>query len=208
MKDNFGLLQTLDRLFAGDPRSILTLDEFLGGLQGRSYAFAIAALNLPNCIPTGIPWLSTITGLPMAFLLLQFFAGRPVPSLPALIGRRGLRRGKLQLFLDRSRRFIQWLENIVHARHEWWLSGMPRRALLIGWTAMIVVLALPIPFDNLFPAWAILFFCLALIEDDGVMAMTGWLFAIITVVWTVFLLMIGHAAIMAGVAMLKRAAFD
>jgi hypothetical protein len=119
MKDNFGLLQTLDRLFAGDPRSVLTLDEFLSGLQGRSYAFAIAALNLPNCIPTGIPWLSTITGLPMVFLLVQFFAGQPVPRLPALIGRRGLRRGRLQLFLDRSRRFIRWLENTVHVRHEW-----------------------------------------------------------------------------------------
>jgi hypothetical protein len=207
MKDNFGLLQTLDRLFAGDPRSVLTLDEFLGGLQGRSYAFAIAALNLPNCIPTGIPWLSTITGLPMVFLLVQFFAGRPVPRLPALVARRGLRRGRLQLFLDRSRRFIRWLEDTVHVRHEWWVSGMPRRGLLAGWTAMIVILALPIPFDNLFPAWAILFFCLALIEDDGVMAMTGWLFAIITLVWTVFLLLVGHAAIMAAIAMIKHVAF-
>ena len=55
MKDNFGLLATLERLFAGEPRSTLTLDDFLAGLQGRSYAFAIAALNLPNCVPTGIP---------------------------------------------------------------------------------------------------------------------------------------------------------
>ena len=71
MKDNFGLLETLEQLFAGDRQSLLTLDEFLGGLHGRSYAFAIAALNVPNCIPTGIPWLSTITGLPMVFLLVQ-----------------------------------------------------------------------------------------------------------------------------------------
>ena len=55
MKDNFALLETLDRLFAGDRQSVLTLDEFLGGLQGRSYAFAIAALNVPNCIPTEFP---------------------------------------------------------------------------------------------------------------------------------------------------------
>ena len=54
---------------------------------------------------------------------------------------------------------------------------------------------MPIPFDNLFPAWAILFFCLALIEDDGVMAMLGWLLTAITACWTVFLLMVGHAAI-------------
>jgi hypothetical protein len=208
MKDNFGLLETLDRLFSGDRHSVLTLDEFLAGLQGRSYAFAIAALNLPNCIPTGIPWLSTITGLPMVFLLVQFFAGRPVPSLPGFVGRRGLQRGKLHHFLDRARRFIRWLENTVHARHEWWVNGMPRHALLAAWAANIVILALPIPFDNLLPAWAILFFCLALIEDDGVMAMLGWLFTVLTSLWTIFLLMLGHAAAMAAYATIKHALFD
>ena len=35
MKDNFGLLETLDRLFSGDPHSSLTLDDFLAGLHGR-----------------------------------------------------------------------------------------------------------------------------------------------------------------------------
>jgi hypothetical protein len=208
MKDNFGLLQTLEELFAGDRKSLLTLDEFLGALHGRSYAFAIAALNLPNCIPTGIPWLSTITGLPMVFLLVQFFAGREVPRLPALVGRRGLSRGKLQTFIGRARRGIQWLEETVHARHEWWVDGMPRHALLVAWAANIVLLALPIPFDNLFPAWAIMFFCLALIEDDGVMAMLGWLLTAITAVWTFFLAMIGHAALMAIVAAIKHALFD
>ena len=48
MKDTFGLLQTLEQLFAGDRKSLLTLDEFLGALHGRSYAFAIAALIVPN----------------------------------------------------------------------------------------------------------------------------------------------------------------
>ena len=195
MKDNFGLLDTLDRLFAGDGRSVLTLDEFLEGLHGRSYAFAIAALNLPNCVPTGIPWLSTITGLPMVFLLLQYFAGREVPSLPRFIGHRGLARDRLQRFLDRARRFIAWLERTVHARWEGWVNGLPRRALLVALAANVVILALPIPFDNFFPAWAILFFCLALIEDDGIMAMLGWLFSVLTTAWTVFLLMVGHAAI-------------
>lgn len=206
MRDNFGLLETLERLFSGDGRSSLTLDTFLAGLQGRSYPFAIAALSLPNCIPTGIPWLSTITGMPMLLLLVQYFMGRPVPSLPLFIGRRGLRRGKLHRFLDRARRHIRWLENTVHVRREWWVTGIPRRALIGAWTANVVILTLPIPFDNLFPAWAILFFCLALIEDDGVMAILGWLFTVLTVAWTVFLLMIGHAAIMTAIATIRSAA--
>ena len=208
MKDNFGLLETLEELFAGDRQSILTLDDFLRGLHGRSYAFAIAALNIPNCIPTGIPWLSTITGLPMVFLLVQFFIGREVPTLPGLIGRRGIHRDKLQRFLDSARRTIRWLENTVHARHEGWVAGLPRQALLLAWSSNIVLLTLPIPFDNLLPAWAILFFCLALIEDDGVMAMLGWLFTVLTAVWTIFLLMIGHAAVMAAIATIKNALLE
>jgi hypothetical protein len=197
MRDTFGLYDTLDRVFSGDRESALTLNAFLKALEGRSYPFAIAALNLPNCVPSGLPWISAMTGLPMLFLLAQFFAGRPVPSLPNFIGRRGILRGKLQRFLVRARRHINWLENNVHVRHEWWITGLPRRALLLAWSIDIVILALPIPLDNFFPALAILFFCLALIEDDGVMAMLGWFMTGVTAAWTVFILTIGHAAIMA-----------
>ena len=207
MKDNFGLLDTLDRLFHGDRRSVLTLNEFLAELQGRSYAFAVLALNVANVIPTGIPWLSTITGVPMLYLLAQYFAGRPVPSLPLMIGKRGLPRGKLQDFLDRARRFIRWLENTVHARYAWWVNGLPTPLMLTAWALDVLILALPIPFDNFFPAWAILFFCFALIEDDGLMAILGWLLTAVTLSWTVFLLMVGHAAISAAISTLKAIIF-
>lgn len=208
MKDNFGLLATLDRLFAGDRRSVLSLKEFLEGFEGRSYAFAILAINIANIIPSGIPWLSTITGVPMLYVLAQYFAGHPVPSLPATIGKRGLPRGRLQDFLNRARRFIRWLENTVHARYEGWVNGVPRRLLLLALSTDVLILALPIPFDNFFPAWAILFFCFALIEDDGVMAMCGWVMTAITACWTVFLLMVGHAAISAAISTLRAAMFD
>ncbi|WP_421998402.1 exopolysaccharide biosynthesis protein [Reyranella sp.] len=208
MKDNFGLLATLDQLFSGDTGSILTLDDFLGGLQGRSYAFAIAAINLPNCVPTGIPWLSTITGVPMLFLFVQSLAGRPAPSLPAFIGQRGLSRGRLQAFLGRARRHIQWLERNVHARFEGWVSGLPRHLVRLALATNIAILAVPIPFDNLLPAWAILFFSLALIEDDGLMAMLGWFFTLLTAAWTLFLLLLGHAAVVALIVNLRHLLFD
>lgn len=208
MKDNFGLLATLDRLFSGDRNSVLSLNEFLEGFEGRSYAFAVLAINVANIIPSGIPWLSTITGVPMLYVLAQFFAGHPVPSLPDAIGRRGLPRGKLQDFLNRARRFIRWLENTVHARYEGWVNGVPRRLLLAALSIDVLILALPIPFDNFFPAWAILFFCFALIEDDGLMAMLGWAMTATTACWTAFLLMVGHAAISAAITALKAALFQ
>ena len=207
MKDSFALLSTLERLFEGDRNSRLTLKDFLEGLHDRSYAFAILALDMPNLIPLGIPWLSTITGVPMVLLAVQYFAGREVPSLPQAIGRRGFPRGRLQDFLGHAASFIRWLERTVHVRYEWWVTGTARRLLYMAWAANIAILAVPIPFDNLLPAFAILFFCLALIEDDGAMAMLGWLFTALTALWTVFLLMAGHAAIVALLKALGSVAF-
>ena len=43
----------------------------------------------------------------------------------------------------------------------------------------------------MFAAWAILFFCLALLEGDGVMAILGWLLTLVTLAWTGLLLVIG-----------------
>ena len=40
------------------------------------------------------------------------------------------------------------------------------------------------------------------------MAMLGWLFTFFTAVWTVFLLMIGHAAIMAAMRSRPSILFD
>ena len=195
MSESGALLPTLDRLFAGPRDSVLTLEDFLRGLETRSYALAIAAFDVINCLPTGIPWLSTITGVPMFLLAIQYFFGRPSPSLPAFIGRRGFSRGKLQDFLGRARDRIERLESIIRPRHDWWLSGLPRRALLLAWLLLIILLALPVPFDNLLPAIAILFFCLALMEDDGMMAIIGWFFTAATVIWTIFLLAAGHMLI-------------
>jgi hypothetical protein len=191
MNDRDDLLPTLERLFAGPRDQVLTIGALLAALEARSYAFIIAVLDLPNCVPTGIPFLSTVTGAPMLLFAVQGLLGRPAPTLPTPLTNRSLPRGKLQDFLERVRGPITWLENLVHRRLDWWLQGALRRLLRVAWIGCIFILALPIPFDNFLPAWAILFFCLALLERDGLMAMLGWAFALLTALWTVFLLWIG-----------------
>jgi len=195
MSERGALLPVLERLFAGPRDSRLTLDMLLAGLETRSYAFIIAVLALPNCIPTGIPFLSTVTGLPMLLLLAQAWCGRTAPSLPSFLGMRSLPRGRLQDFLARARRHIERIEAAVHPRQDGWVVGTPRRLLQLSLGLMIVILAVPLPFDNLLPAWSILFFCLALIEGDGVMAMVGWVLAVLSVLWTAFLLVAGQLVV-------------
>ena len=60
-------------------------------------------------------------------------------------------------------------------------------ALTMGITALSI--------DNLLPAWSVMFFCLAAIEGDGAMAALGWLFALLSAIWTGFLLIVGQAVV-------------
>jgi hypothetical protein len=191
MTEDRSLLATLDRVFAGPRDQPLTVAGFLEGLETRSYPFIVAALALPNCIPTGIPLLSTVTGIPMVLIVLQAFLGRTSPWLPDSIGRHAVSRGRMQDFLRRMHRRLERIEAAIHPRWSWWVTGTRRRFLHVACAVDIVILALPIPFDNLFAAWAILLFCLALLEDDGVMAMLGWLLTAATFAWTAFLLIVG-----------------
>jgi hypothetical protein len=191
MKEDGSLLHTLDELFAGPRESLLTITGFIEGLGTRSFAFIVAALVLPNCVPTGIPLLSTVTGIPMVLIVAQAYFGRGTPRLPHSIGRRALPRGHLQACLAKIRPYIRRLEAAIHPRYGWWVTGLRRRMLHGAFGLMVVILALPIPFDNLFAAWAILFFCLAMLEDDGVMAMLGWLLTVVTLAWTALLLIVG-----------------
>jgi len=191
MTEERSLLATLERLFAGPRDSPLTIAAFLEGLETRSYPFIVAALVLPNCVPTGLPFLSTVSGIPMVLVVAQAFLGRTSPWLPDSVGRRAMARGRLQDFLARMRPYLERIEAAIHPRFSWWMTGIRRRLLHVACAVVIVVLALPIPFDNLFAAWAILLFCLALLAEDGAMAMLGWLLTAVTLAWTTFLLIVG-----------------
>jgi hypothetical protein len=188
------LAETMDRLFAGPSEETVSIQALLDGMRGRSYPLVVAVFDVPNCIPTGIPWLSTITGIPICIVLVQMLMARPSAHLPRFIGNKCLPRLRLQRFMVRARPKLTWLERRVRPRLGGWTRETSRLCLSIAALANAIVLALPIPFDNFFPAWAVMFFALAMLERDGVMAILGWIFTACTTAWTILLLTVYREA--------------
>src|SRR6185369_4931488 len=82
----------------------LLIGELLKGLHERAFGLAMILLVLPNCLPVpGIPYMSTVTGIPVLLLATQLFLGRSEPWLPKRMANWSAPRARLGRIWNRVR---------------------------------------------------------------------------------------------------------
>ena len=95
----------------------LTVGDIVAGLRDRSFALLVVLLGLPNCLPMpGIPYMSTVTGVPILILAGQMALGRDEPWLPARIARWGISRARLGRLWIKVRPLVVRLERHLRPR--------------------------------------------------------------------------------------------
>lgn len=175
----------------------VTLDRLIEPLHERAFGLVMLIFILPNCLPMpGIPFVSTLTGIPIMALAGQLIAGRHSPFLPAWLARKQMRRAAVARAWARIRPAILWLERLVGPRYGVMTSWRMEQAMggMIGLLALI--LAMPIFGGNLLPAWGVLLMALAIVERDGLVALAGWAMALVALIWTAVLLYFGTQLLM------------
>ena len=183
-------LADLRRRFAEKP---VTLREVIRTLRGRAYTLLLILLTLPFITPLPLPGLSTPFGLAIAFIALRLTLGQR-PWLPMKLQRKTLPAGFFEKVFTVAARGIGFLEKFLRPRLAA-LSGSGRllqlHALVIFLAALVLLLPLPIPFTNTFPAWVILLLAGGLLERDGVFILAGYAVFALGVLYFIFL---GEAA--------------
>jgi hypothetical protein len=126
---------------------------------------------LPNVLPAP-PGLSGVLGLPLLYLSVQLMLGR-VPWLPAFIGDRSMPRDRFALLVTRLGPWLARAERLLRPRWSLLVSHGAERVLGALCLVLAAVLALPIPFGNMLPAFAICLIALGILERDGVWVAAG-----------------------------------
>ena len=183
------LSQILPRLAHGTDER-LTIGEIVARMQDRAHTALLVLFALPNTLPS-IPGTSAITGIPLVYLSVQLALGRK-PWLPEFVTRRSLSRQGLALMLERAQPWLERGERYLHPR----LGRLttPVAQTIVGILMVVLALAvlLPIPFGNMLPSLAIIFFALGLMEEDGAWIIGGLVTMAIgvtvfsTVLWGLF----------------------
>ncbi len=177
---------------AGDPDDRVTIADLIGALHERAMGIGILLFALPNALPLpGIPGVSAVLGAPLILLALQLAVGRRDPWLPKSMLGKSLRRGDFARLFHRILPGLLWLERAFKPRMRRFTVYGADRVVAFAIAVLGAILALPIIFGNLLPAWAIILLALGLIEEDGLAVLIGSVVGVLAVAWNLFLVLGG-----------------
>jgi hypothetical protein len=145
------------------PGERISLGEMAEGFGDRAFGLLILLLLLPSLLPG----MASVFGLPVMILGIQMGLGRQVPKLPAFIARQSIRRVDLLRLSGASSKWLKKVERFVRPRPGWFTS--PAGDKLFGWlTAYVaIMLILPGPGTNGPPAFGNIVMALGLVESDN-----------------------------------------
>ncbi len=174
-----------------DRVSTATLGDVVDRLDERAFGLLLLLLGLPCAVPF-VYVLPQIISLPILALAGQMAMGRKTPWLPEKLRRRSFPIRAFKDVIDKSERYVRWVERIAHPR----LRPVTGHggARFVGAILLIPAFSIlvPLPGTNAVPGMGISVAALGLIERDGILVILGLL---IGVGWVVLLLVLGLEAV-------------
>ncbi|HTT57096.1 MAG TPA: exopolysaccharide biosynthesis protein [Opitutaceae bacterium] len=171
----------------------VTLREVIVVLCGRAYLLLVILLALPFCAPVSLPGLSTPLGAVIALISLRLALGQR-PWLPERLLDWRLPPGFFVRVFRVTARLLRFLETLLRPRATAFVEARILRnlhAVVMLVAAGVLLLPLPIPLSNTFPAWTVILIAAGLLERDGAFVAAGYaMFA----AGTAYFVLLGGAA--------------
>jgi hypothetical protein len=174
------LSEELQGLLKTDGES-LTVGQLVERVGDRGFGLLLLVLSLPSALPVPAAGYSVPFGLLLMILALQMLIGKSRPVFPARLERVALSKGMAEKLLNGAAWMFKKLEWIVRPRMRW--VGQRTGLTLMGVLVMImaVLMMIPIPMTNTFPAFVIFLIGVGLTEEDGFFAIGACLVGVFAV---------------------------
>lgn len=156
-------------------------------------------LSLVFLIPVSIPGVSTVFGAAILMIAVSRLFGRNL-WLPKSLRDRVIATDTLRTTFDRALVWLAKLEKVCRPHRMSWLTSGPvmntlnNLALILGAVLLMMPFGL-IPFSNTFPAVALIFLAIGLVQRDGVCILLGYIANIATIIYFTALIAGGGLAI-------------
>lgn len=169
----------------------MTLAELTRRMHHSGCGLIVIFVCMPFLQPLPMGGLSSVIGPFVALQGFQLLRGRKELRLPNWIGRRRIEEKTLHLLLGAAGKFFALAEKV--ARPRWRALARNERAAGAGIALSGALLALPfpIPLSNVICAAPATLLALAVLEEDGLLALLGWFGMLVSIAFHVGLFLLG-----------------
>ena len=163
--------QVLEDLGHGE-NPTLTLDEVVEAFGDRGIGALILVLSLLALVPWP-PGGKAVFAAPIILLSIELAVQRNEVWLPRWLLKASLSRGAYRKATERLIRPIRFVENLTRPRLTLFTGPISEVFIGVLCVLLAVMMALPIPFGDMLPGLALVFFALGVMQKDGVAVLLG-----------------------------------
>lgn len=164
------LSENLKAITAGGEEQV-SLGQIVDAINDKQFGMLLIIFAIPSALPVPAAGYSTPFGIVILILGLQMLVGRRTPWFPQKLRDKRFTREKLEGMFDKAGGFFQRIEMLVKPRMRWISSPGGYRLMALLVIFMSLLMCLPIPTTNTFPAMVIFLIGVGLTEDDGLFAL-------------------------------------
>jgi hypothetical protein len=159
----------------------LTVAQLTSRVGDRGFGLLLLVLSLPSALPVPAAGYSVPFGLLLLVLALQMLIGKERPVFPARLERVKMSSSFAARLLKGAAWIFRKLEWVIRPRMRW--VGRRAGRILMGLLvmSMAILMMIPIPLTNTFPAFVIFLIGIGLTEDDGLFAIGACVVGVLAV---------------------------
>ena len=163
--------QVLEDLGVGG-NPTLTLDEVVEAFGDRGIGALILVLSLMALFPWP-PGGKAVFAAPIILLAVELATQRNEVWLPRWLLKASLNRSAYRKATSRLIRPIRFVENLTRPRLTMFTGPISEVVMGIICVILASIMALPVPFGDMLPGLALIFFALGIMQKDGAAVLLG-----------------------------------
>jgi hypothetical protein len=200
MKKSLSIREKLEKIIAELPQDKLTLEEIRSLLGQDGMLLLVILLTVVFLIPVSIPGVSTIFGGTILLIGFSILFGWDL-WLPKNFLDKELPASSLKKAFQKGLKWLIRLEKISKPNRAIWITTGKGAHIINGLSIILAAILLMapfgfIPFSNTFPAIALLFYAIGLLQKDGISIIWGHIFNLLTIIYFAILLSGGWVLIL------------
>lgn len=159
----------------------LEVGQLVDRVGDRGFGLLLLSLSLPSALPIPAAGYSVPFGILLLILAVQMMAGKPHPVFPERLQKIQLGKKLAERMLAGASWIFRKLEWIIRPRMRWVgrKAGLFFMGILVA--CMAILMMVPIPMTNTFPAFVIFLIGVGLTEEDGVFCILACVVGVLAV---------------------------